>query len=266
VWALFAANVIMFGITVVAGCMTFFRALSGAPDVASGQPTAIFGVLPSMASCLVEEASECPSDVRVLITMGSKVNVLIARGEYWRLLTAAFLHIGIMHLLLNMFALLSLGRMAELIFGHKRFIALYFTSALTGSLLSYLFSGGIGAGASGAIFGIFGALVVFFARNRKVPGLGAGEQLFGFLVILIINAVYGVMQSNVDNFAHLGGLLGGALVGGVLSPKIKMTLDEEGAPTGLQKSFAPSAAWVVVPAVLSVVVIGVTMLPGARLR
>ena len=90
---------------------------------------------------------------RVLILLGAKVGPLIAQGEYWRLLAAAFLHVNLTHLAFNMIALLTFGRMAEILYGHWRFLAIYLFSAVTGSAASYLFiPGGLSVGASGALF------------------------------------------------------------------------------------------------------------------
>jgi rhomboid protease GluP len=203
---------------------------------------------------------------RVLVAFGAKVNILIAHGEYLRLLTAAFLHVGVAHLLLNMFSLLSIGRMAEMIYGHTRFLSIYLLSALSGSLFSYLFSRSLSAGASGAIFGIAGALVVFFARHRKVPAVSSGGQLSGFIFILVINGLYGLVQSNIDNFAHFGGLAAGMVTGAALGPRISMVVGPEGEPLGLRRDPSPRLHWLVVPIALLLIAVIVVNVPGAGLR
>src|SRR5437764_12382773 len=131
----------------------------------------------NIAVWLAMEASGGSTSTRVLIAFGAKVNQLIVQGEYWRLLTAVFIHIGIMHLAFNSIALLSFGRLAELIYGHWRFLAIYLISGIAGATFSALFNPrGLSAGASGAIFGIAGALAVFFAINRnKGPLVGQGQ-------------------------------------------------------------------------------------------
>ena len=130
----------------------------------------------------------------------------VADGEYYRLLTAAFLHGGIFHLLLNMFALAQLGPVLEAALGRLRFVALYLLSALGGSVLSYLLSSPLqlGVGASGAIFGLFGAYYVVVRR--------LGGETSSIVVLLAINLVITVTVPIIDWRAHLGGLVTGAVL------------------------------------------------------
>ena len=116
------------------------------------------------------------TNINVLILMGAKVNPLIAQGEIWRLFTAIFLHSGVMHLLFNLYALYVLGPLLEGYIGHLRFLAVFLVSGLYGSLLSYALSGPISVGASGAIFGLLGAITVFFLKYRDNFG-GQGLSL-----------------------------------------------------------------------------------------
>ncbi len=200
---------------------------------------------------------------RVLLEFGAKVNPLIAQGEYWRLFTCAFLHVGLTHLLFNMFALMSFGRLAEMIFGHARFLAIYIVGALSGSLFSYLFSSSVSAGASGAIFGVAGALSMFYVRNRGVQAVAGQGELSGMVVMLAINGVFGFIQPNIDNWAHLGGLIGGAFIGAVLSPRIAWVVDEEGNRVGLRRELPPMVNWAYVPTALVVIGIAATRFRGA---
>lgn len=130
----------------------------------------------------------------------------VADGEYYRLLTAAFLHAGTFHLLMNMFALAQLGPVLESALGRLRFTALYVLSALGGSVLSYLLSppGQYGVGASGAIFGLFGAYYVVVRR--------LGGETRSIVVLLVINLVITFTFPIIDWRAHLGGLAIGAAV------------------------------------------------------
>ena len=104
---------------------------------------------------------------RVLTTFGMKVNDLVANGETWRLFSAMFLHIGVLHLLSNLYALYILGPMVEGYYGRARFLAIYLLGGLTGSVASYAFSDAASAGASGAIFALVGAITVYFLRYRE---------------------------------------------------------------------------------------------------
>ena len=108
-----------------------------------------------------------PETIEVLIDLGAKVNLLIYQGQTWRLFTAMFLHIGVLHLLFNLYALYALGPMVEGYFGHWRFLAIYLLGGLFGSLASYAFSPAISAGASGAIFALAGAITVYFLRYHE---------------------------------------------------------------------------------------------------
>lgn len=134
------------------------------------------------------------------------VPVLVAHGDYYRLVSAAFLHAGLLHIGFNMFALYLFGPPLERALGPVRFVALYLVAALGGSTATYLFGppGVASVGASGAIFGLFGAL---FVIGRRV---GADtNQIVG---LIVINLLFGFAVRTIDNRAHLGGLVVGALV------------------------------------------------------
>ena len=160
-------------------------------------------------------------DVRVLVLFGAKVNELIAEGQVWRLLTAMFLHIGVLHLLFNLYALYFLGPQVEGLFGHVRFTAIYFIAGLTGSLASYAFVPNLSAGASGAIFGLVGALVIYFLRYRDQFGDRGRAVLQNMLIIIAVNFVFGLNAPGIDNWGHLGGLIGGAVAAWGLVPQYR---------------------------------------------
>ncbi|WP_066173438.1 rhomboid family intramembrane serine protease [Bacillus marinisedimentorum] len=148
-----------------------------------------------------------------LVEYGAKYNPLIMEGEWWRFVTSMFLHIGFLHFFLNSFALFYLGSAIERIFGTKRFIAIYFVAGLLGSFASFAFNSQISAGASGAIYGCFGALLYFGMNYRDLFFRTIGMYV---LVILGINLVFGLTVPMVDNPAHLGGLAGGFLASGIV--------------------------------------------------
>lgn len=149
------------------------------------------------------------SNINVLIFLGAKVNELINRGEYYRLITCMFLHGGIIHVVLNMYALNSLGPLVETVYGRRKYILIYFLSGIVSSIFSYKFSSGISVGASGAIFGLLGATLVFGIRMKSRIGKGFMTNI---LSVIAINLFIGFSIPNVDNFGHLGGLLGGMAV------------------------------------------------------
>ena len=142
-------------------------------------------------------------------------------GEYWRLLTATFMHFGFEHLLNNMLILLCAGPILEKALGHIKYTILYLLAGVGGSTLSYLQmlkSGdyAVSAGASGAIFGIIGALlwIVICHKGRYETLTGKG-----LLFMIVISLYYGVSTGGIDNWGHIGGLLMGFLMGILLYRK-----------------------------------------------
>lgn len=168
---------------------------------------------------LALEVSGGSTDPEVLLDFGAMSAPLIADGDYWRLFTAMFLHAGATHILFNGLALFIFGRMVEGIYGHSRFAIVYLLAGLFGSVVSFtLNSTGVGAGASGAIFGVIGALAAYFVTNREVLGAMGRQNLTGLLVLAGINLLFGFSVSGIDNWAHLGGLGSGFLLGMTLAP------------------------------------------------
>jgi rhomboid protease GluP len=156
----------------------------------------------------------------VVRALGAKDNQAISQqGEYYRLLTAMFLHAGIIHIGFNAYALYNLGPQAERIYGTARFLALYFIAGLAGSVTSYAFNPANGVGASGAIFGLIGGLAAFFYVARGVLGEISRQQLGSLITVILINLFIGFSSPVIDNTAHIGGLLGGAAVGWLLAPR-----------------------------------------------
>lgn len=154
----------------------------------------------------------------LLVLFGAKANTYIRAGEYWRLLAPIFLHIGLVHLLFNQYALMLFGKEVEQLFGTLRFAIIYLIAGLFGSVASFAFSPSVSAGASGAIFGIIGALAAFFLRNREIFGDRGREQLRGLLGLIVVNLVLGVTIPGIDNWGHMGGLVAGAVLGAALAP------------------------------------------------
>lgn len=156
----------------------------------------------------------------LLLIWGAKENAAIfAGGQYYRFLTAMFLHGGLAHLFFNAFALYSLGFETERIFGTQRFLALYLIAGFGGGLASYGFNANPSVGASGAIFGLVGALSAFYYIARPVLGGIARQQLGSLMFVALINLAFGFTVRYIDNNAHIGGLLTGALAGWLLAPR-----------------------------------------------
>ncbi len=133
----------------------------------------------------------------------------IRAGEYYRLITGIFLHGSILHLLFNCYALFVLGSQIENFYGKLKYIIIYLFSGLMGSLLSMTFNDAASIGASGAIFGLMGSLVYFGYHYRVYLGNVIKSQI---LPLIVLNLALGFMLTGVDNFAHIGGLIGGSII------------------------------------------------------
>ena len=156
---------------------------------------------------------------QTLVNLGAnyapRVTVL---GEYWRLFTANFLHIGLMHLAFNLYALYIVGTEVEMFYGPARFLIIYLLTGLSGAIASYAFTYGLSAGASTAIFGLIGTLVAFFVRNRDVFGEMSRSRLSNLMIVIAINVFYGMSVGTIDNWGHAGGFIGGVILGWLLCP------------------------------------------------
>jgi len=158
----------------------------------------------------------------VLLVFGAKYGPAIAIGQYWRLLTACFLHIGPLHLLFNSWALFSFGQQLERRYGGARFIVLYLLAGVAGNVLSYLGSQSLSAGASGAIFGLLGASIAYLLTYRDQFGDWGRKQLTNMLVVAGYNLVIGMTLGGIDNLGHVGGLVAGLALGWGFCPRYKV--------------------------------------------
>lgn len=145
-----------------------------------------------------------------LINFGANYDVLTKSGEYYRLFTCMFLHIGIMHLICNMYSLYVIGKEVEGLFGKWKYLLIYLLSGICGSMLSLAFSyNTVSAGASGAIFGLLGALLYFGYYYRTYLGAVMRSSI---IPVILFNLIIGFLSSGIDNAAHIGGLVGGILI------------------------------------------------------
>ena len=138
--------------------------------------------------------------------------------EYYRLITGTFLHADIFHLLSNCFALYVIGSQVESFYGKKKFLLIYFFSAITGSLLSITLSNSASIGASGAIFGLMGAILYFGYYYRVYIGATWKQSI---LPVIAINLIIGFVVPGIDYFGHIGGLIGGVLISMAVGLKYK---------------------------------------------
>jgi len=157
----------------------------------------------------------------LVANLGLKVNELILEGEFWRLITPMFLHGSLLHLGFNMYALLIFGPGLERYYGHARFLLLYLLGGFAGNVVSFMFSASPSLGSSTAIFGLLGAEGVFLYRNQQLFGGVARRALSNIILIAIINLAIG-LSPGIDNWGHLGGLVGGTLFAWLGGPILKL--------------------------------------------
>jgi rhomboid protease GluP len=141
-----------------------------------------------------------------------KDNAMIMHGQVWRLITPMFLHGSILHLAFNMYALFAMGPTIERFYGRGRYLPLFLISGFAGNVMSFIFTANPSLGSSTSIFGLLGAEGVLFYQNRDMFGKIAPRMLTNVIVIGAINLIYGMSPgSNIDNWGHIGGLIGGTL-------------------------------------------------------
>jgi len=150
-------------------------------------------------------------DGRTLVIFGAKYGLLVlGNGEWWRLVTAGFLHGGVIHILMNSWVLYDLGTTAEHFYGTHRMLVIYFVSSVAGFLASTFWSAGISVGASAALFGLIGAMIAFGLREKSTLGAAIKSM---FIRWAIYGLIFSLLIPMIDNAAHIGGLVAGFLVG-----------------------------------------------------
>jgi rhomboid protease GluP len=171
---------------------------------------------------LLQLASDSFLGVDWPVYYGLKINDLIARGEFWRLFTPMLLHGSLMHIGFNMYALYILGPRLERFYGRWRFLALYVLSGFGGNVVSMMFTKANSLGASTAIFGLLGAQGVFYYQNRHILGVAARQAINSIVIVALINLVIG-LSNQIDNYGHLGGLVGGVAFAWLGGPIMMVT-------------------------------------------
>ncbi len=159
------------------------------------------------------------------LRFGANFAPLTTGGEWWRLFTCTFIHFGIVHLAFNMWALWDSGRLTERLFGNAWFAALYVFAGLAGSSASMFWNQEvISGGASGAVFGVFGALLAYMTIERgSIPPATLNHLRVSTSTFVIYSLFYGFVQSGIDNAAHLGGLAGGFIMGLIMARPLDAT-------------------------------------------
>lgn len=146
-------------------------------------------------------------------------NLIIQGGQYWRILAAMFLHENLLHVALNMLSLFFIGRVVEIFYGSWRYLLIYFIGGIVGGLTALFIDPTPVVGASGAIFGVFGALGMFYFLNRHTLGMYSRGAISNWVFWLVLNLVWGFSAGGISMTDHIGGLVGGLILGWLLLPK-----------------------------------------------
>ena len=209
-WLITASTIIIWCITATAMAQT-----AGAHDIRA--------ILMNIVSNAID-VHDNDALTTTLIAYGAKDNSLILQGQYWRFITPIFLHANALHIGLNMFNLVVLGVFLERLYGHLRFLLIYLLTGIISIIASFYFSPQeISVGASGAIFGLVGAYSIFVLVHRRAFPYGGIPALLWLLIIVALNLSIGLFISNVDNYAHLGGLVSGCLLGWGFTPLYQLS-------------------------------------------
>jgi rhomboid protease GluP len=160
--------------------------------------------------------------------LGGKINEFILQGQVWRLITPVFLHGSVLHIAFNMYALFTIGPGLEQFYGRWRYLLLYMVGGYCGNVLSFVLSANPSIGASTAIFGLVAAEIVFIYRNRILFGNKAKNMLLNLAFVVVVNLGFGMVQSGIDNWGHLGGILGGLAFSWFGGPHYKVQPSQTG--------------------------------------
>ena len=201
---------------------------------------------------VLQLASQALYHTDIPLALFAKANDLIRAGQLWRFLTPALIHASIAHIGFNMYALFVFGIGLERHFGHWRFLLLYILGAFSGNVMSFLFSPGYSVGASTAIFGLLGAQGVFLVQNRKLFAGQFRSAIGNIIFIAAINLFIIGSLPGIDNWGHIGGLLGGLIFTFFAGPKWEI----EGIPPAYHLVDQRSVREVITGAAIVVLIFG----------
>jgi rhomboid protease GluP len=218
----------------------------------------VFFYLLQIASVAIFGHPTVYSNIDWLELYGARINEFIQAGQLWRLLTPALLHGSPTHIFFNMYALYSFGISLERYFGRGRFFMLYVLGGFAGNVASFLFSDGYSVGASTAIFGLIGAEAVFLYQNRKLLAGRFRSAIGNVLFIIAINLFLVGSLPGIDNWGHVGGLLGGLMFAWFAGPVWEI----EGIQPMLQLVDKRSSREVVIGAATVLLIFGVLAMWG----
>lgn len=191
----------------------------------AGKPIVTYIILAlTITVFILQVISDLVFNIDIPANFGMKINELIQRGQVWRLITPLFLHGSILHIGFNMYALYSIGSSLERYYGHLRFTLLYLVAGFAGNVVSFLFTASPSLGASTAIFGLAVAEGVFIYNNRALFGQRAQSMLINIGFIVLVNLALGT-SAGIDNWGHLGGILGGLAYASLAGPILQVKQD-----------------------------------------
>ena len=178
-------------------------------------PATALLIIAILIGFLIEIQKGALRDPRILTYLGAIwAPLILGEGQWWRLLSAMFLHGDALHLLMNLIALFQLGSLYELMFGTKRFTIIYFVTGLVASLTSMFITGGPSVGASGAVFGIMGAFIFSIRRSPRWRHERAARGIVSQLIFWVVaNIAIALKVPQIDLAAHMGGLVAGLILG-----------------------------------------------------
>ena len=222
--------------------------MRGRLDLTPATVTLVAANVLVFAAMLANGAGLWHSPNHVQLAWGAGFGPATKDGQWWRLGTAMFLHFGLVHLGMNMWALWDGGRLVERLYGSLRFAGIFLASGLTGNLLSLIVAAdrAVSGGASGAIFGIYGALLVWLWRERRTVHPTEFRWLFGGAALFSAATIgLGLLIPGIDNAAHIGGLITGALLGSAVARPLNGQTSAKGDP-----QWVAAATYVLMVAVL----------------
>ncbi len=203
---------------------------------------------------LLQGGNPLQTPIGVLFSLGGNAAFEVQHGEWWRLLSATFLHAGVLHLAINMFGLYATGVAVERIYGPVAYLLIYLGAGLLGSALSLSFAAqhAIGVGASGAVFGVAGAWLVAIGRYRSLMPQTLSKRLLTQLGLFVLySLVQGLTKPGVDNAAHIGGLAGGCMLAMILPARLDMDRYRRLLPGRAAMALAAAGAGIAVLAMLA---------------
>ena len=199
----------------------------------------------------------------IVLYYGAKINEALAAGEAWRLVTPIFLHVGLLHVAVNMYSLYALGPAVERFFGHRRFLVVYLLAGVSGVQLSLVMSANPSVGASGAIFGLLGSLAAFLYLHRATFGQFGAAQLRQLVFVALINLGMG-LSPGIDNWGHVGGLAAGVALAWFAGPRFATQVLPDGRPRLVDQRPARQVAIRLALAAAAVLILSIVAMMNVR--